>query len=95
MTLMDWLKDQLTVVEADLWKIQRRDDFYCDEGSLFTGSERESRYFRVAAKRRTAFAFAPRLWSRIYRVQSGVCAAFRIPPLLCSTDFGVRITGLL
>ena len=32
---MDWLNDQLTVVEADLWKIPRRDDFYCDEvGSL-------------------------------------------------------------
>lgn len=41
-TRMDWLKDQLTVVEADLWKIQRRDEFYCDEESWFTGSERES-----------------------------------------------------
>jgi hypothetical protein len=42
MTRMDWLKDQLTVVEADLWKIQRRDHFYSDEESRFIGSERES-----------------------------------------------------
>jgi hypothetical protein len=42
MTRMDWLKDQLTVVEADLWKIQRRDHLYSDEESRFIGSERES-----------------------------------------------------
>ena len=42
MTRMDWLKDQLTVVEADLWEIQRRGAFYNDEGSRFIGSERES-----------------------------------------------------
>ena len=40
MTRMDWLKDQLTVVEADLWKIQRRDGFY-SEDNRFTGSERK------------------------------------------------------
>ena len=40
MTRMDWLKDQLTVVEADLWKIQRRDGFYSEE-NRFTGSERK------------------------------------------------------
>ena len=38
MTRMDWLKDQLTVVEANLWKRQRRDGFYNDEISRFTGS---------------------------------------------------------
>ena len=42
MTRMDWLKDQLTVVEADLWKIQCRGAFYSDEESRFTGSEGES-----------------------------------------------------
>jgi hypothetical protein len=28
---MDWLKDQLTVVEADLWKRQRHQSFYVEE----------------------------------------------------------------
>jgi hypothetical protein len=37
MTRMDWLKDQLTVVEADPWKIQCRDGFYSGEEHWFTG----------------------------------------------------------
>lgn len=31
MTRMDWLKDQLPVVQADPWKTQREDSFYRDE----------------------------------------------------------------
>ena len=35
MTRMDWLKDQLSVVEADLWKTQCDDHFYRDEEIRF------------------------------------------------------------
>jgi len=37
MTRMDWLKDQLSVVEADPWKIQCQDSFYGDEETRFLG----------------------------------------------------------
>ena len=35
MTRMDWLKDQLSVVEADLWKTQCDESFYRDEETRF------------------------------------------------------------
>ena len=36
MTRMDWLKDQLSVVEADPWRIQCEDSFFTtDEVGLF------------------------------------------------------------
>ena len=38
MTRMDWLKDQLSVVEADPWRIQSGDAFYSDEQDRFLGS---------------------------------------------------------
>jgi hypothetical protein len=37
-TRMDWLKDQLSVVEADPWKIQCEDSFYRDEETRFLGT---------------------------------------------------------
>jgi hypothetical protein len=37
MTRMDWLKDQLLVVEADPWRIQCGDAFYSDEEDWFLG----------------------------------------------------------
>ena len=40
MTRMDWLKDQLSVVEADPWKIQRQGTFYCNEEDRFLGAEK-------------------------------------------------------
>ena len=40
MTRMDWLKDQLSVVvEADPWKIQFQNVFYCNEEDRFLGAE--------------------------------------------------------
>ena len=38
MTRLDWLKDQLAVVEADPWRIQCGDAFYSDEQDRFLGS---------------------------------------------------------
>lgn len=38
MTRMDWLKDQLSVVEADPWRIQCGNAFYSDEENPFLGS---------------------------------------------------------
>jgi len=38
MTRMDWLKDQLLVVEADPWQIQCGDAFYSDDEDRFLGS---------------------------------------------------------
>ena len=38
MTRMDWLKDQLSVVEADPWQIQRGNAFFSDEEDRFLGS---------------------------------------------------------
>ncbi|KIK07062.1 hypothetical protein K443DRAFT_673639 [Laccaria amethystina LaAM-08-1] len=38
-TRMDWLKDQLSVVEADPWKIQCQNAFYCNEEDRFLGAE--------------------------------------------------------
>ena len=35
MTRIEWLKDQLSLVEADPWKIQREDSFYRDGETLF------------------------------------------------------------
>jgi len=39
MTRMDWLKDRLSVVEADPWKIQCQNAFYCNEEDRFLGAE--------------------------------------------------------
>ena len=40
MTRIDWLKDQLSVVvEADPWKIQFQNAFYCNEEDRFLGAE--------------------------------------------------------
>ncbi|EDR10305.1 uncharacterized protein LACBIDRAFT_325252 [Laccaria bicolor S238N-H82] len=39
MTRMDWLKDRLSVVEADPWKIQCQNAFYSDEEDRFLGEE--------------------------------------------------------
>jgi len=38
LTRMDWLKDQLSVVEADPWKIQCEDNFYRDAETRFLGA---------------------------------------------------------
>ena len=38
MTRMEWLKDQLSVVEADPWQIQRGNAFFSDEEDRFLGS---------------------------------------------------------
>jgi len=38
MTRMDWLKGQLSVVEADPWKIQCEDNFYGDAETRFIGT---------------------------------------------------------
>ena len=40
MTRMDWLKDQLSVVEADPWKIQCEDSFYRDGETRFLRTAR-------------------------------------------------------
>ncbi|EDR10307.1 uncharacterized protein LACBIDRAFT_325254 [Laccaria bicolor S238N-H82] len=39
MTRMDWLKDRLSVVEADPWKIQCQNAFYSNEEDRFLGAE--------------------------------------------------------
>ena len=39
MTRMEWLKDQLSVVEADPWKLQCQNAFYCNEEDRFLGEE--------------------------------------------------------
>ena len=38
MTRMEWLKDQLSAVEADPWQIQRGNAFFSDEEDRFLGS---------------------------------------------------------